>query len=204
MTPLSEFICSRCGKRSHEIFATCHPQAIPVFAEFFYADNPIRNAIYALKYDGVEYAANSFAHLLWCGIQKQFPFKQADITPEIVFIPIPLAQKREQERGFNQAELLSKKLSALIAKSGHHVHVAPNFLERIKNTESQTIHHSYEKRRENIKGAFRVTKKETLRKNTIVFLVDDVSTSGATLEEAAQMLRKEGVPHIAGLVIAKA
>lgn len=204
MTPLSEFICSRCGKRSHEVFTTCHPRAIPVFAEFFYTDNPIRNAIYALKYDGVEYATNSFAQLLWRGIQKQFPFHQRGVTPKIVLIPIPLAQKRERERGFNQAELFSRKLSALMQKSGHDVQVVSTFLKRIKNTESQTTHHSYEKRRENIQGAFRIIKEKSLEKNTIVFLVDDVSTSGATLEEAAHLLKKEGVPHIAGLVIAKA
>lgn len=204
MTPLSEFICSRCGKRSHETFITCHTRAIPVFAEFFYADNPIRNAIYALKYDGVEYVANSFAHLLWYGIQKQFPFKQSISTPKVILIPIPLSQKRERERGFNQAELLSRKLSVLMQKNGYHVQVMPTFLERIKNTESQTTHHNYKARRENIKGAFRVTKKEFLEKNTIIFLLDDVSTSGATLEEAASILKKEGFLYIAGLVIAKA
>lgn len=203
ITPLAEFVCSHCGARAQETFHICHSPALPVFAGFFYQDEPIQNAIYALKYDGIEYTATAFAALLWKSMVMRPPFQYHNTSMEIILTPIPLSPKKERARGFNQAEVLAEALCKQMQQNGYHASVQ-KLLQRIKETESQTTCQNHGKRRENIAGAFRTRTKEGSNKNTFVFLVDDVLTSGATLEEAARVLKEAKVPHLAGLVIAKA
>jgi predicted amidophosphoribosyltransferase len=118
-------------------------------------------------------------------------------------VPIPLFPSRERERGYNQSALIAESFAQRISLSGLSVVCKNDFLIRGKKTISQTELHSRKERQKNISGAF-LAKEISLPKGSIVLLIDDVSTSGATLEEASHILRKAKVPRIAGLVVAKA
>lgn len=117
------------------------------------------------------------------------------LQKDIVFVPIPLALKRYRTRGYNQAEELAKLLGNRVGK-----HVL-NALERTKETKAQ-VNLSKEEREKNIKGAFIVSSK---RKPTIdariIVLVDDVLTTGATMNEAARVLYSAGVREVWGVTL---
>ena len=99
-------------------------------------------------------------------------------------VPVPLAPARQRRRGFNQAEELA---SLLPVENG------AGLLARVRNTKSQSSLGSARERRQNIKDAFRVTEGV---KGMHLLLVDDVVTSGATVEEAAKTLKRGGARRV--------
>jgi len=114
-----------------------------------------------------------------------------------ILIPIPLNEKRLKWRGFNQAEEIGKELSKFLK-----VPLVSNCLLRVKNTYPQ-VELTLEERKENVKGIFICqNQKEIFGKK--ILLVDDVYTTGATMEEAAWVLKESGAKEVWGIVVARA
>ena len=100
-----------------------------------------------------------------------------------------------RERGYNQAEILAKNL-------GKRFNIpVKNALERVKVTSTQVIL-KREERRENIRGAFAIKDSQIISTNLQVILVDDVITSGATMLEAANVLKRAGIKRVWGIALA--
>lgn len=116
---------------------------------------------------------------------------------DAILIPVPLEKKRLKWRGFNQAEELSKELSSFLK-----IPVLSNCLIKIKETPPQ-VELASEVRKENLKGVFFVNAKEVI-KNKKIILVDDVYTTGSTMEECARVLKETGAKQIIGIVVARA
>ncbi len=119
----------------------------------------------------------------------------SNFSPIVVFIP--LHHSRERKRGFNQAKLLAE----IVAKNFNLE--LKNVLMRVKNTPPQAQAENREKRRENLFGAFTIIDPDEI-KNKNIILIDDVYTSGATMSEAARVLKSRGARKIIALVAAKA
>jgi competence protein ComFC len=115
---------------------------------------------------------------------------------ENLIVPIPLHPARERTRGFNQAEVIAK-LTADYLKLP-----VVKVLKRVRKTSPQ-IDLPKELREENVKNAFDLIDKSVSIKGKSVILVDDVYTTGATMKEAAKVLKKNGVKEIKFLVLAK-
>ena len=113
-----------------------------------------------------------------------------------ILIPVPLGQRKIKNRGFNQSEEIAKKLSEKLK-----LPLFSDCLTKIKENTSQA-ELSKEKRMENIKGVFEVKNKEKIRDKKIL-LIDDVYTTGATLEEAARILKEAGAKEVFGVVVAR-
>ena len=114
--------------------------------------------------------------------------------PDVV-IPLPLAPKRLAERGFNQSSLLGERLSDTLG-----IRFEPRGMLRVRETPPQAGL-SREARLKNVRGAFDCAGRlDGMR----VAVVDDVMTTGATLSEAAQALKKAGAVHVSAWVIARA
>lgn len=113
-----------------------------------------------------------------------------------VLVPVPLYKSDEKSRGYNQAEELAKELSKTIQ-----VPIVSHVLTKIKKTESQKDL-SAKEREENIKNVFFVRNSDNIRGKKI-FLVDDVYTTGSTMEECADVLWTYGVKKVWGIVIAR-
>jgi len=124
-------------------------------------------------------------HILLLG---ENPFKNS------VLIPIPLDKKKLKQRGYNQSEELAKEISKATG-----VPFLTDVLIKIKSTSPQ-MELPEEKRRENLKDAFACRK--TIRDKK-VFLVDDVYTTGSTMEECAAKLLESGTKEVWGIVIAR-
>lgn len=124
--------------------------------------------------------------------EKQTIFK----NPEAVFMPVPLFKRKEKMRGYNQSAIIAEILSAY-----YQVPIQKNNLVKVKNTKSQT-EFSKQERERNIVNAFVVRSSDLINGKTI-FLVDDVFTTGSTMEECAKILKANGAKKVYGIVVAR-
>ncbi len=113
-----------------------------------------------------------------------------------ILIPVPLNEKRLRWRGFNQATEISKELSKILETP-----LVSNCLIKIKETLPQ-IELAAEARKENVKETFRCQNKNKIFGKKIL-LVDDIYTTGSTMEEAARVLKESGAKEIWGVVVAR-
>jgi ComF family protein len=137
----------------------------------------VQNLLHAIKYEGQSKLAVKLGNLLGEGIKNREEFSSVDY-----FVPIPLHPDKLKKRGYNQSEAFATGL--------HHVLKTPisnKQLLRIRNSATQTRKHKFE-RWENVDGIFTVQQPENFE-NKHVLLVDDVITTGATLEAAWQALK---------------
>lgn len=184
-------VCARCGRSqlTGSLCVTCRATASPLEAVFpatIFA-HPIRKAIHAFKYEGVADLAGPLAEWLVAA------WRLRGIDADLI-VPVPLHRKREAERGYNQSALLARALSRQIS-----VPLASAALVRTVRTRPQ-VGLSRDERRTNIAGAFRCAGKVT---DLRVVLVDDVCTTGATLEACAAELKAAGARQVVGLTVAR-
>ena len=139
-------------------------------------------------------------------------FQLLDNKPNLanfILIPIPLNEKRRRWRGFNQAEEIGKELSKFLparlasqGEAGGKLPLVSDCLLRVKNNYPQ-VELSEKERKENVKDIFFCqNKKEIFGKK--ILLVDDVYITGATMEEAARILKESGAKEVRGIVVARA
>ncbi len=161
------------------------------FGAFSYEDPLIKTAIHKLKYGFIKDLASPLS-LPIINFLKQFNFDS-----DFLIVPVPLYRTRERWRGFNQSTELAKEISKTLKIS-----LISNNLVKIKNTQPQVEINDFQERKENIQGAFRVKNPEKFSGKKVI-LVDDVYTTGSTMEEFAKALKRAGVKEIWGMVIAK-
>src|SRR5216684_2061477 len=122
---------------------------------------------------------------------------EGDTLAADVVVPVPLHRERERERGYNQAALLSKPLARKLRLP----HQAVLLVRTRARPDKQVL--SLEERWESVRGAF-ATRPGSQVDNLRVLLVDDVLTTGATLDACARALREAGAKSVTGLTIARA
>ncbi len=177
-------------------------------------ENPIlKEMIHQFKYQSVESFKKPLAELIINYLKKEnlidkFSTRQQTGKNNFVLVPIPLTLRRKSTRGFNQSELLAEEIGKFLNCP------VINLLKRKKSASPQAEISDWQKRKENISGAFILNSNiPTLSPKLLIYeinsldslkviLVDDVATSGATLEEAAGVLKSAGVKEIYGLVVA--
>lgn len=148
---------------------------------------PMRHVLHQLKYEG----KTGYSKACHYGLSK-FPWRQYLELVDCV-VPVPLAPEKEKARGFNQTELIFRPWAETYWPW-------VDLLQRVRETKSQWQLRKTE-RAENIKrafavkGSFRVTNKHIL-------LVDDIFTTGATLDNCALALKEKGAAAVTGLVMA--
>ena len=161
---------------------------LQVLVPFRYED-PVVSALRAVKFHDAPYIGKSLS----------FFMSEAVLVEKTLFdavIPIPLSPARRRKRGYNQAELLAKPLAQRM-----NVPYMPSFLIRTKNTRQQSRFSDPILRAANICDAFMVPDEYDLD-GLSVLLVDDVTTTGNTLHEAAVTLYRKGARYVAGIAAA--
>jgi len=146
----------------------------------------LRRAIHLFKYDGVRAMAGPLGQFTLETVQLPFPID--------CLCPVPLHPKREAMRGFNQSGLLAEVLG-----EGWSAPVEAGLLSRVHNTPPQMTLPAEERRR-NIRGAFSTTGNLTGR---TIGLVDDVFTTGSTLRECSQVLKRAGATRVLVITVAR-
>lgn len=169
-------------------------QDTSIAALFEYRDPLVRNAIWALKYHQSHHAARLLAVPLYDEIMALtgdvYTFER---TNQFLVIPIPLSKKRLHERGYNQVELLAQELITL--DEHEMLTLRTDILGRTRHTKNQTSLKNRQERLQNVKGCFSVVNLETLKGQTVI-LLDDVTTTGATLSEARRVLVEAGAREV--------
>ncbi len=157
----------------------------------------VKKLLYNFKYKPyLSDLASVLTDLFYEGIIQKEAFQSA-LRPQAVLVPIPLHATKYRKRGYNQAKILAAGLGQKLSIP------VVDLLKRTKNTPTQ-VGLPRDRRIENIKGAFAVSDKFGGKVNgATIFLVDDILTSGATMSEAAKILKKAGASKVYGLALAK-
>jgi competence protein ComFC len=200
--------CLNCGKAGSELCQNCLvdcPKAEResenwIFPVFDYRHPPIKKAIQLLKYRGKQRLAKIFAKVIYNHILEEL----ADLSVlenfrDVILIPIPLSSKRKHERGFNQTEIICKELLKL--DQNVNFKMEPKVLVRVNDNKHQAHLQNRAERLKNIIGSFVVHNEERI-KNRNIILIDDVTTTGATLNEAKKVLRGSGARKIIAFTVA--
>jgi competence protein ComFC len=141
-----------------------------------------RSVVHALKYHGGLHVLEDMV-----AIMRQVP-GYADYVRGAVLVPVPLHGKKEEKRGFNQSRLLAE---CMVAAADGKADIQ-DLLQRLLNTASQT-RYDRAARQENLKNAFALATGATINPGQRYILVDDVFTTGSTLNSCATVLRRGGV-----------
>lgn len=197
---ISHPFCLRCGKpfltesvRDH-LCGDCliqEPYFNQVRALGKY-EGTLEKIIHLFKYHQKFSLENIFELLLENNQKNGVNFYSYDLL-----IPVPLHVSRLRQRGFNQAVLLGK-----ILHKKYQVPLQTTVLKRIVCTLPQ-VNLQVKERRDNVRNAFQVNGPGTV-KNKAILLLDDVYTTGATMNECARVLKKSGASQVDGFVIARA
>lgn len=166
-----------------------HPPAYARLVCDYVFTGTLRSAIHQLKYRRGRHLAVPLGKLLIELVQAE------SVTADLV-VPVALHRNRELARGFNQSALLARPVAAALA-----LPLATDALERTMDTASQMTLPAA-RRRENVAGAFQAAS-EMVRGRRIL-LIDDVCTTGATLDAAATALRNAGAHTVVAIVLARA
>lgn len=177
------FICEDClTHKPHFDFAR---HALPF-------DGVIRKIIHDYKYHKAIWLKNDLVDILEALVRNTLDIRDIDLI-----IPVPLSKPKFILRGFNQSAIISKELAKRLS-----IPYSENYLIRINDTPTQT-HLGIEGRKKNIKGAFKVVEPNNIRERRIL-IVDDVMTTGTTLNEIATILKHQGAQAVWGIAIARA
>jgi len=190
--PLSGAVCDRCwtsirrGEALHE--RSGGRRAVSWACAVDHYDGHLRDIIHALKYERRRSIAKPLGQLMR-------ESGTALLSGADLVVPVPLHPRRERERGFNQADDLARHLG---------LPVAP-LLQRVRFTTSQ-IELPADARHQNVRDAFALSHgpaRAGRHIGAVIVLVDDVSTTGATLEACATVLKRGGVKEVRALTAAR-
>ncbi|HEY9077475.1 MAG TPA: ComF family protein [Anaerolineaceae bacterium] len=191
--PLQETLCPICGvpQTQPQVCAQCisNPPACDQIRSYARYTGPLRQAILRLKYKRDLGIGEILAEYL----VRQYRLTGWDID---AIVPVPLSHARYHERGYNQVSQFSFPFAWAISKP-----YLPGALMRTRNTTSQ-VGLSGQQRRMNVIGAFSACQRKVMGKRILV--IDDVTTTGATLDACAKALKDSGAKIVYGLTLARA
>lgn len=168
-----------------------HPPHFDSARAHFLYEGAIRELIHSFKYNYHTQLRNPLAHLALEGMRGFL----TDCEPHLI-VPVPLHCSRLRQRGFNQAVLLGRVISSQLS-----LPMLPEALARTRQTEPQ-IKLSSTERRLNVKGAFKVNRADHIAGKRIL-LLDDVMTTGSTMNECAKELKKAGAEVVIAATVAR-
>lgn len=150
----------------------------------FEKEKELQHIIHGLKYDGKFQIGLFLGRLIAMKLGRLLDEWKIDFI-----IPVPLHHLKRAERGYNQSEFIAKGIRSVLK-----IPINTNSIKRNRFTETQTSLNLI-KRRENLKGAFTIKRKNNLNGKTIL-LLDDVITTGATISECGKILCEKGAANI--------
>jgi ComF family protein len=197
MVPLDLVHCPQCGQHTARLGICTRCRTNPSFLTGIHSLTahrpPLRDAVHALKYEGVRVLVEPLAQLL-----AEHWFQQ-DTSADVV-VAVPLHLRRERQRGYNQSQLLAAEFAV---KTG--LMLVDGALQRTRATRAQ-VGLGVEDRWANVHDAFAIRDTASSQKlvGRHVLLIDDVCTTGATLESCAQALLRSGTNTVRALTVTRA
>ncbi len=200
INPRRTSYCSRCGRffdslGDPHLCSDC-AQKPPPFSTHRSSgryQGVLKDIILLFKYRKFSILGKELARLAY----KTLGAKRELFSGLEIVVPVPLHSKKRKQRGFNQAEIIAREIAKLLK-----IDYEKDALVKKKNTPPQTSLIA-EERRQNIKGAFSLKKREKIE-GKIVLLVDDVYTTGSTLRECSRVLIQGGAKEVRAISLAQA
>lgn len=184
---------------------TAKPENLPSYIQALFSyKNPLaRRAIWELKYRGNRKIASLLGELLY----EEMIAEASEMglwgkQTKIVVIPIPSSPKRFREKGFNQTFFLCDAIRKLDADAGKIFSIDAGILTKTQETKTQVSIRNRDERLKNLKGAFSAGNFPEKISGATIFLIDDVTTTGATLSEARNTLLKSGAKKVSCFAVA--
>ena len=202
--------CIGCGKSGTELCVIClsdipsaeRESAKWIFPVYDYRHPIIKKSLWLLKYSGKKRLAKIFAESIYGKmIEELSELNVMENFNTPILIPIPLSSGRYHERGFNQAQLICEEIIRLDSSFT----LAKNILIKIKETEHQARIKDRNVRLKNLAGSFAIKNpKENAEflKGKNIILIDDITTTGATLNEARKILKSYGARKVIAFTVA--
>lgn len=190
---ISEQTCPRCNKISPKgkFCNRCRPKVAlsGIASSAYFREGNIKEAMHGFKYEGVSALGHDLSGFLTSIIGRE------KIKFDVIMF-VPITKKRYSWRGYNQAEILARGISAYFQKP-----IVPGLL-KAKETKTQ-VGLQKKEREKNISGAFKFKGKKPQIKDKRILLVDDVVTTGTTLNECAKVLKSAGAREVWAITVAK-
>lgn len=149
-----------------------------------YYENYTRRAMIKFKFKGITNLSNTFAHMMIIKIKEDWRFVTSDFI-----ISVPLSKKRLKQRGYNQSHLLAKKVANELK-----IPYIENLLIKTKDI-PRLSKLSLAERRKIVKGVYKFNNNFDIKDKSIV-LIDDIFTTGSTVNECARILKKNGARNV--------
>ena len=187
----SESVCSACRGEILELepYRRTISDSVDCIAALPYQEK-FRDAILYYKFRSVRYYDRAFAEILAAQIESAFPVWD-------IISWVPVSSKRKKQRGYDQSELVCKKIARLFRKEPQRV------LTKYVHNPAQSGMASAKERSENVKNVYKPYEAE-LFQNRSILLIDDILTTGSTLSECCRVLKNVGAGHVMCAVIAMA
>lgn len=191
INPFQYCLCETLAKR--EKCEKCKDRYLDkIFSAASFKNKILQEAIHKLKYGYIKNLSSPLAFL----ILSHLYLLNTDINKDFVIIPVPLSDKKKRKRGFNQSEEIGKIIS-----EATDINLLADVLIKTKETKPQ-MELKRNERIENLKNCFKV-KNEYRIKNRTILLLDDVYTTGLTMEECAKVLKRSGATEVWGITAAR-
>lgn len=179
-------VCNKCGQPAGSCECKHRNFLFAGIVAPFLHEGVAKQGVYGLKFAGKTAAAEYFGKEMVKELKKRVP----EVVENCDFIcEVPMSVEGERKRGYNQADLLARVVAKELQIPYH-----PATLQKIKNNGVQHEINNYTDRYNNVRGVYSTAGQKLYRKNVI--LVDDIKTSGATLNECAKCLRLAGAESV--------
>ena len=187
-------ICHECEKKLPYTVGDSAMQKFPFIdkcvSPLYYKDK-VRASVHRYKFGGCSAYSRRYAALMSDCVENNLDCRSIDVISWI-----PLSKKRLHQRGYDQARLLAEEIAA---KTGL---PCRQLLQKVKNNSAQSLTRDAKQRRENVAGVYTLDDGADVS-GLRILLVDDVVTTGATMSEAARILRKAGAKSVFGVTLAR-
>ncbi len=187
-------ICRECEEKLPYTVGDSAMQKFPFIdkcvSPLYYKDK-VRASVHRYKFGGCSAYSRRYAALMSDCVENNLDCRSIDVISWI-----PLSKKRLRQRGYDQARLLAEEIAA---KTGL---PCRQLLQKIKNNSAQSLTRDAKQRRENVAGVYALDDGADVS-GLRILLVDDVVTTGATMSEAARILRKAGAKSVFGVTLAR-
>ncbi len=187
--------CTFCGRNIEKghLCSLCHNKKF-YFSKNYYIskyEDVMKQSIYAFKYGNKKENAKAYGVLLkkWCEHNNEY-FENIDLI-----IGVPMYEKKRKKRGYNQADLIALQFAKIL-----NINYSNKTVKRIKETKVQSGLNP-EKRVLNMENAFKVINKQLIA-NKNILIVDDIYTTGSTINALAKELKENGANNILSLTLA--
>ncbi len=190
-------LCESCIKKLRKVDRETENN---IMAIYDYRDPIVKKVIWNLKYYHSQKIGQELGRLLYYEMLEEIAniqiFSQGS---PIYIVPVPISIDRKRSRGYNQSEIIAKSFCSSVKENI--LQLKNNIVTKKANTIPQAKITNRTKRLKNIKGAFEIKNPELVKGKTII-IIDDVTTTGATITEIIKILKKSGAKKVLGFAVA--